>query len=181
MWQMIKNFHVILIKGKTIILAAACFFFCLGLVFIFMNYFSKNGQASLQQQNSDYVILAANDLGMHCYQPDYSSFLLLPPGNNLKVQVFRNEREEAKLVNSGIEVSYQIIDNTTSADKINFWDYSKDYGYNVAPNIGITGNGLSGKMKLSEDGKYYEATAIPVPPTMTAAQSSTLISLHRLR
>lgn len=164
MWQMIKNFHVILIKGKTIILAAACFFFCLGLVFIFMNYFSKNGQASLQQQNSDYVILAANDLGMHCYQPDYSSFLLLPPGNNLKVQVFRNEREQAKLVNSGIEVSYQIIDNTTSADKINFWDYSKDYGYDVAPNIGITGNGLSGKMKLSEDGKYYEATAIPVTP-----------------
>jgi hypothetical protein len=159
-----KKFSVILIKGRTIILAAACFFVCLGLIIVIMNYLSKHDRISMLQQNSDYVILATNDLGMHCYQPDYSSFLLLPPGNNLKVQVFRNEGEEAKQVNSGIEVSYQIIDNTTSADKINFWEYAENYGYDVVPNIGITGNGLSGKMKLSEDGKYYEATAIPVTP-----------------
>jgi hypothetical protein len=116
------------------------------------------------QQSSKYVILAANDLGMHCYQPDYSKFLILPPGNNLKLQVFLTEGKEAKLINSGIEVSYQIMNNTTSADKINFWKYSKDYGYNVAPDIGVTGNGLTGKMILSKDGLYYEATAIPITP-----------------
>lgn len=161
---MIKKFHMIVIKRKSLLLAVACFFVCLGLICSFRSFISKKDQISPRQQNSGYVILAANDAGMHCYQPDYSTFLLLPPGNNLKAQVFLNEGKEAKLVNSGIDVSYQIIDNTTSANKINFWEYALDYGYNIAPNIGITGNGLSGKMKLSEDGKYYEVTAIPVTP-----------------
>jgi len=129
-----------------------------------MNFFSQSVQTSSQQPNTQYIILANNDLGMHCYQSDYSGFLLLPPGNTLKVQVFRSDGAEAKLVNSNIEVSYQIIDNTTSADKINFWEYAKDYGYDVAPNIGITGNGMSGKMRLSKDRNYYEVTAIPVTP-----------------
>lgn len=155
---------MIIIKRKPVILTAACFLACLGLISFFTNFFFKSSQTSLRQQISSYVILAVNDTGMHCYQPDYSTFLILPPGNNLKVQVFRNEGEEAKLVNSGIEVSYQVIDNTTSANKINFWEYAKDYGYEVAPDIGITGNSLSGKMIPSEDGKYYEATMIPVTP-----------------
>ena len=148
---MVKRFHIIVIKRKNIILAVTCFFICIGLISIFMNLFVKSDQTSIMQQNSGYVILATNDIGMHCYQLSYSSFLILPPGNNLRVQVFRNEGKEAELINSGIEVSYRIINNTTSADKINFWEYAKDYGYEIAPNIGITGNGLIGKMKLSGD------------------------------
>lgn len=114
--------------------------------------------------NQEIVILAANDLGMHCMQKDYSAFLLLPPANNLRVQVFRKKTRTADLINSGITVQYEMVNNTTSADKVNFWEYAKDYGYDVKENIGITGNGLSGVMKLSADGKYYEATAIPVTP-----------------
>ena len=159
---MVKRFHIIFIKRKNIILAVTCFFICIGLISIFMNFFVKSDQTSIMQQG--YVILATNDIGMHCYQLSYSSFLILPPGNNLRVQVFRNEGKEAELINSGIEVSYRIINNTTSADKINFWEYAKDYGYEIAPNIGITGNGLIGKMKLSGDGKYYEVTGIPITP-----------------
>lgn len=161
---MFKRFYIIIFKRRTAILSAVCFFLCLGLIGFFMNIFSKSAPTSSFQQNSKYVILALNDLGMHCYQPDYSGYLILPPGNTLKVQVFRNDGEEAKLVNSGIEISYQIINNTTSADKTNFWQFAEDFGYDVAPNIGITGNSLSGTMKLSEDGKFYEATAIPVTP-----------------
>ena len=36
----------------------------------------------------NYVILAWNDLGMHCAQDDYSYFLILPPFNTLHAQVF---------------------------------------------------------------------------------------------
>lgn len=160
---MAKKCRFIILKGKTILLAVACSIACLGLIAICVKYFS-NYSIPTQQQGSDYVILAVNDLGMHCYQPDYSNFLILTPGNNLKVQIFKNEGNESKLINSDVEVRYKIIDNTTSADKINFWEYANDYGYDVETNIGITGNGLSGDMKLSEDGKYYEATAIPVTP-----------------
>lgn len=160
---MVKKLRVIVINSKSLILAVFCSFICLGFIVLISNFMSNKDRSSLQQ-GSDYVILAVNDLGMHCYQPDYSSFLLLPPGNNLKVQVFLNQGKEAELVNSGIAVSYKIIDNSTSANKINFWEYAKDYGYDVAPDIGITGNGLSGTMQLSGDSKYYEATGIPVTP-----------------
>lgn len=129
-----------------------------------MNLSSTKDQPLMTQQNTSYVILATNDLGMHCYRSDFSAFMILPPANNIRVQVFLNEGKVAKLINSGIDVSYKIIDNTTSADKINFWEYAKDYGYDIEPNIGITGNGLSGKMKLSEDGNFYEVTAIPITP-----------------
>ena len=37
-----------------------------------------------------------------------------------------------------------------SAGKTNFWTYAPQYGFNVAPNVGITGNGLSGNMALAE-------------------------------
>jgi hypothetical protein len=160
---MSKAFNVVFIKGRTILLAIACLLVCLGIIIFFTGYISKGGSAN-RQKDPDYVILAANDSGMHCYQRDYSGFLILPPGNNLKVQVFKNMGGEAKLINSGINISYSIIDNTTSADKINFWEYAAYYGYDVKPDIGITGNGLSGVMGLSEDGKYYVATAIPITP-----------------
>lgn len=111
-----------------------------------------------------YTILAANDLGMHCYNPDFSGFMILPPGNNLNVQVFQRRGEEAALVTEGITVSYDVIDNSFSEGKTNFWDYAADYGFDVPPNMGITGNGLSGECVLSSDGLYYTATAIPLTP-----------------
>lgn len=163
---MFKKFHIIIIKKMTIILDFICLLTCFGLIIIFTQFFSTKEatQSPSIQQSANYVILAANNLGMHCYQADYSGFMLLPPGNNLKVQVFKKEGSEATLVQSGIEVSYQIIDNSTSADKINFWEYAKDYGYDIPSNIGITGNGMSGNMSLSEDKNYYEVTAIPITP-----------------
>ncbi|MDD3705063.1 MAG: hypothetical protein PHC45_03220 [Clostridiaceae bacterium] len=161
---MINKLNVIVIKRRHAVMAVVCCLISIAIICFFINYFSKDISTSTLQQNNKYVILAANDTGMHCYQPDYSKYLILPPGNNLKLQVFLNEGKEARLINSGIEVFYQIINNTTSANKIDFWEYSKDYGYDIAPDIGITGNGLSGKMKLSKDGMYYEATAIPVTP-----------------
>ncbi len=111
-----------------------------------------------------YIILATNDLGMHCIQKDYSDFMILPPANNLRVQVFKKGDKRSALITKGINVKYEIIDNTKSSNKINFWKYSKQYGYDVKPDVGITGNTLSGQMVLSADKKYFEATAIPVTP-----------------
>ncbi len=109
----------------------------------------------------DYVILAWNDLGMHCAQDDYSSFLILPPFNTIHAQVMK--RGEG-LVTSGITVSYAFPKKTNSAAHTNFWDYAAKYGWNVAPNIGITGTPLSGAMALDAAGLGYMATGIPVTP-----------------
>ncbi len=159
-----KKSHIIVISKNKFVLTAICLLFCFALITVFMKILSLRTPAVIKHSDPSYVILAANDMGMHCYQRSFSDFMILPPGNNLRVQVFKNNGKTAELINSGISVSYKIIDNTYSAQKINFWQYAADYGYDVAPDIGITGNGLSGEMKLSSDSKFYEATAIPITP-----------------
>jgi hypothetical protein len=161
----LKKYRVIIIKGRSILLALLTVVACAVFISALSTYLS---QADKYKKSSaaggDYIILAASEQGIYFYQRDFDAFLLLPPGNSFRVQVFRRAGGEVELVNSGIDVYYSIVNNTTSADKINFWDYAAYYGYDLEPNIGITGNGLSGKMQLSEDGNYYVATAIPLTP-----------------
>lgn len=42
-----------------------------------------------EQPDNAYVIVAANDLGMHCADQDYQVFSILPPFNNVHAQVIR--------------------------------------------------------------------------------------------
>ena len=128
------------------------------------SYFVKSTQTLSLQTKGEYVILASNDLGMHCIQSDYSAFMIFPPGNNLIVQIFAKGKEDAQLITSGITLEYEVNNNTSSADKVNFWKYAEDYGFNIEPDEGITGNKLKGTLTLSKDKKYFEATAIPVVP-----------------
>lgn len=131
------------------------------------------GTGSVTPQTGDYVILAANDLGMHCMQNDYSKFMVLPPANTLHVQVFRKGGESARNLTSGITVSYSVNKNTTSADKINFWTYASNFGFTLQPNQGITGNYLSGTCALSPDGRFWEAQFVPVTPYMDKGPTDT--------
>jgi hypothetical protein len=120
--------------------------------------------ATAPRATSPYTIFGVNDLGMHCYQKDYRAFLILPPANTLKVQVFKRTAEDATLVTKGITVSFKIANNTSSAGKTNFWKFAADYGFKVKPNVGITGTRLAGKMHLSADKKFWVAEYIPVTP-----------------
>jgi hypothetical protein len=113
---------------------------------------------------SEYSVFAVNDLGMHCIQADYSAMMILPPANFLHVQVFRKGGEGAHLITSGITVEYAVNNMGDPSAHSNFWQYAKDYGFNVEPGRGITGNGLTGTCTLSADGRYWEAAAIPVVP-----------------
>ena len=112
-----------------------------------------------------YAVFAVNDLGMHCYQRSYAGFMILPPANNLKVQVFRKGAEGARPVTSGIRISYVILNNTRSSTKTDFWKYASSYGYpGLKANVGITGHGLSGRLKRVPGTTYWEVTAIPITP-----------------
>jgi hypothetical protein len=113
---------------------------------------------------SEYTIFAVNDLGMHCIQPGYSAMMVLPPANFLHVQVFRKGGEGAQLVTQGITVEYTVKNLGDPSAHLDFWQYAKDYGFDVPAGTGITGNTLTGTFTLSKDGKYWEATAIPVVP-----------------
>ncbi len=115
--------------------------------------------------SSSYVVFAWNDLGMHCLNPTYDKMVILPPYNNLKVQVVKRGKVPT-VVTTGLTVTYSIDNNTYSVGKQNygqFWTYAqKLFGVTLAPNIGLTGNGLSGKMKV-ETG-FFSAEGIPVVP-----------------
>lgn len=121
--------------------------------FVFLNY--------LNPFKKEVVILGYNDLGMHCFQPDYSQFLILPPGNNIIVQIFRRG-EEPELMTEGITVKYKINSQDDPSKYTNFWVYAAKYGYDVPKGTGITGNRLEGFMKLDETKRYWEAKAVPV-------------------
>ncbi len=176
-----KKIHIIVIKKKSLLLAAAGLVLCIGLIILATCLLSSENTETFDPAAAEYTILAMNDSGMHCYQEDYSSFMILPPSNTLKVQIFRKGKKSAELISSGITVTYELINNTTSADKTNFWDYAKSYGYDVPPNIGITGNGLTGECKLSQDGKYYEATAIPLTPYNDGSTTRNPFQMVRIR
>ena len=56
---------------------------------------------------STYVVFAWNDLGMHCLNPSYDKLVILPPYNNLKVQVVKRGKVPT-VVTTGLTVSYAI-------------------------------------------------------------------------
>jgi hypothetical protein len=115
------------------------------------------------QPLGDYVAFAWNNLGMHCYQTDYSQFLILPPYNVLWTQVIARSgggREDPSIVSGGVTVSYSVPQVTKPADHSNFWQYAAAYGWNLQPGVGLTGKGTAGTMDAAAD--HLIAEGVPV-------------------
>ncbi len=107
-----------------------------------------------------YVVLSWNDLGMHCYNPDFRDLAVLPPYNNLWAQVVR-VGDPPVLMTSTVTVTYSFPDNTSSVNKSNFWTYAPAlFGVNLAPNVGLAGKGLAGDM--DPKGDHFMAEGIPL-------------------
>jgi len=115
---------------------------------------------------SQYVVFANNDLGMHCMMRDFSHFMILPPFNTIQAVVIkRGHGPDVIDISEGNDftVNYSIPGNTHSTDKSNFWKYDQDLlGVDLAPDVGLTGNGLSGQMTPHRD--KWDVTGIPLIP-----------------
>lgn len=119
--------------------------------------------ASLSAQ--DYIIIGWNDLGMHCSNKDFSTFVILPPFNNVRAQVIRvgDASNLPEVLTTNYHVTYEIPGNTYSVGKTNFWDYEDQlFGVSLPLNVGLTGYGLSGDMITTEN--YFFVTGIPLTP-----------------
>ncbi len=128
-----------------------------------------NAAPSASTISSDYVVLAWNDLGMHCANADFSDIVILPPYNNFNAQVVKrgdaSQEINPEIISSGLEVSYSIPGNTYSAGKTNFWDYEdKLFGVNLPENIGLAGKGLSGTMEVPSGENYFHVEGVPITP-----------------
>lgn len=113
------------------------------------------------------VVLGFNDLGMHCMNQDFSEICILPPYNTLHAQVIDRSGEEPKILTGGVQVRYSIPGNTISSNKTNFWAFAQPlFGLAkpLTPNVGLTGNRLSGLMNANRADGDFSVTGIPITP-----------------
>ena len=125
-------------------------------------------------ETAQYVVIAWNDLGMHCANLDFTNMCILPPYNNQKVHIIQKGSSTALPVvmphSSGMYVTYEIPGNTYSVGKTNFWTYSQHlFGVTLAPNVGLAGFGLTGTMLNADTINYHYATGIPITAYPDAA------------
>ncbi len=125
-------------------------------------------EPAVPPSDSGYIVLGWNNLGMHCYDPDFTNLAILPPYNTLIAQVIKLG-DPPQIVTSGVVVHYSFPDNTYSADmpnmpdKTNFWQYVEAlFGVSLEANVGLAGKGLSGTMDKASDGNYFIAEGIPL-------------------
>ena len=111
-----------------------------------------------------YIVVANNDLGMHCMQSDFSQMMILPPFNTFRAQVIRRGGEP-EIMTGDVSVSYRLPTNTHSADKTNFWRFAQQLlGAAVPPDKGVTGFGMYGTMVADPAHDSFMAEGVPVTP-----------------
>lgn len=107
----------------------------------------------------EWMVLAWNDLGMHCFMADYSVFQVLPPFNTLWAQVIRRG-EKPEVVTEGIIVEYHVPSQTAPEKQTNFWEHAAAYGWDLEPGIGLKGFGVAGEMEAAGD--HFVAEGVPL-------------------
>ena len=123
-----------------------------------------------------YVVLAWNDLGMHCLNPTYDEAVILPPYNTVWAQVIKRGNPP-EIVTDNLTLAYEIVNNTYSygktdnlgGDYAQFWDNVVDlFGVSLDHDKGLNlrepdiHNGLSGTMRTSGD--HFQVDGIPLTP-----------------
>lgn len=110
------------------------------------------------------VVLAYNDLGMHCMNADFADMLILPPFNTLRAQVVRRSGGEPDIMTEDVTVSYTIPGHAQSAGQSNFWRYwPAAFGPPQPPNVGVTGSRLAGTMEPGPN-RGFEVVGVPLVP-----------------
>ncbi len=125
----------------------------------------ENDIPPFDMKNDEYVLLAWNDLGMHCISDCDPWFILLPPANTLEAQLIKRG-ELPEIINEGVEIRYRVQKGFENpAAHVDFWDYTESYfGVKLDKNVGLGGKGLEGEFDWNEDRNSFIAEMIPVVP-----------------
>jgi hypothetical protein len=133
-------------------------------------------------QPTDVIVLAANDLGMHCMDREFSIFSILPPFNVVNVQVIEIAAggNPVLLDNIDIGVRYSpAIDasgseNSYSIGKTDFWSYvNLLFGTTLSNGQGLTGLYMPGDdpqhrgaqpVSFDTTKGLFSAAGIPITP-----------------
>ncbi len=117
-------------------------------------------------ETSEYVLLAWNDIGMHCVSDCDEFFSFMPPANTLQAQLIRRDPLPERIT-SGVTISYKTPAQHANPEvHTRFWDFAeKLYGTDLENNVGLTGNAAgAGTFTFDEEWERYEAKSIPLLP-----------------
>jgi len=114
---------------------------------------------------AQYVLLAWNEYGMHTISDSDASFTFNPPGNTIHAMLIKRGAIP-QVISDGIDIHYTVEPGSANpTDQVAFWKHAASLiDREVAPNTGVTGNGLSGLMRAGTDGRTYSVTDIPLAP-----------------
>ncbi len=134
---------------------------------------------------SGWRVIAWNDLGMHCTDPTFEVFSLLPPFNDLVAQVVDPSGHPVG-PGAGIEVTYRAVAdptgsiNRTSVGKTDFWDHVQElFGVAPPPDTGLAGYSMPGPANVPQPLEYdpvnrwFQAPGIPLTPYDDAGRKNT--------
>ena len=126
--------------------------------------------------SATHQVLAFNDLGMHCADLDYSTFVILPPYNVIHSHVIERGEKPRLLDDSEVSVSYRAVEDASgsinstsqnqpgSVSKSNFWDVNPNTGNSFAFDLfGLDprpGEGLAFGQKMPGHQQPYNANEL---------------------
>lgn len=154
---------------------------CRTLVVASLSLAAASGSAALAQSSGPPRLIAWNDLGMHCMDPDFSVFSILPPFNTINAQLILNGQLIA--ADNSFLVTYEAVAdpsgsiNKSSIGKTNFWQWALPlYGLSIPLDMGLAGNAMPGAANTPQPSTYepiwqwFQAEGIPVTPFDDAGQ-----------
>jgi len=131
-----------------------------------------------------WTLVGWNNLGMHCMDPDYSVFALLPPYNTVVAQLVDTDGHLV-VDASGITVTYEAVAdpdgsvNRSSRGKTNFWSYvGALFGVHVDEDVGLAGNAMPGAENVAQPMAFdaahawFIAEGIPLTPLDDAGHTN---------
>lgn len=137
----------------------------------------------------DARVLAANDLGMHCMDREFSVFCILPPFNVIQAQVvLRGSGGPRVLAPGEVDVTYEAvadatgsINSTSLAGKTGFWDHADAlFGVTLPAGQGLTGLRMPADaptpgpqaFAVEADTGWFQAFGIPMTPVDDAGRTN---------
>jgi len=111
-----------------------------------------------------YKVFSFNDLGMHCYDKDFSVFSILPLYNVVHAQVLKVGSPPVVQNNTQVKVTYAAQADatgsitTTSKGKTNFWNYLQAlFGISRPVDTGILGAMMPGAGNTRRQFGFYDS------------------------
>ena len=129
------------------------------------------------------VVLAANDLGMHCMDREFSIFSILPPFNVINAQAIGHDANGSPVLLDDLDVDVRygaVTDalgsiNSYSRGKTDFWSYANSlFGTSLVNGQGLTGLFMPADDPLNRGAQpmayilasdWFRAEGIPITPT----------------